>query len=314
MKKIGFICFDNFQSLDLVGPMEVFAQANSYKAQQYKLHILSVDGGTVRASSGLEIHTQRLTSINPLDTLIVIGGNGVYAAIENKRLIQYVIKQANKARRIVSICSGVFMLAEAGLLNGKKVTTHWKVCDKFSRRYPEVELDPDAIFVRDGKVTTSAGVTAGMDLCLSLVEEDIDRGTAMSIARMLVIYYRRAGGQTQFSETLKTQTLGDKKFADLCSFIQDNPACDLSVPSLAGHIAMSERNFSRCFTLEVGMSPGKYVEKVRLESAKEHLENTHKNLDEISLRCGFSSSEILRRLFKRRHGIAPTEYRKRFGK
>lgn len=314
MKKIVFICFDNFQSLDLVGPMEVFAQANTHKAQQYKLHILSVDGGTVRASSGLEIQTQRLKLINPLDTLIVIGGNGVYAAIENKRLLQYVIKQAAKARRVVSICSGAFLLAEAGLLKGKKVTTHWKVCDKFRNSYPEIELDPDAIFVRDGKVTTSAGVTAGMDLCLSLVEEDIDRDTAMSIARMLVIYYRRAGGQTQFSETLKTQTLGDKKFSDLCSFIQENPDYDLSVPALSEYSAMSERNFSRCFTLEVGMPPGKYVEKTRLESAKHLLENTHKNLDEISQRCGFSSSEILRRLFKRCHGIAPSEYRKRFGK
>ncbi len=314
MKKIGFICFDNFQSLDLVGPMEVFAQAKHFNTPQYKLHILSENGGTVRASSGLEIQTQRLKSINPLDTLIVIGGDGVYTAIKSKRLIQYVTKQAAKARRVVSICSGTFMLAEAGLLNGKKATTHWKVCDKFRSHYPDIELEPDAIFVRDGNITTSAGVTAGMDLSLSLVEEDMNRDTAMSIARMLVIYYRRAGGQSQFSETLKTQTLADKKFADLCVFIQENLDSDLSVPALAERIAMSERNFSRCFTFEVGMSPGKYVEKVRLESAKEHLENTHKNLDEISLRCGFSSSEILRRLFKRRHGIAPSEYRKRFGK
>lgn len=314
MKKIGFICFDNFQSLDLTGPMEVFSQANTHKRNQYKLYVFSVDGGIVRASSGLEIQTQRLKQVNQIDTLIVIGGHGVYSAIENRRLIQYVTKQASKARRVVSICSGAFMLAEAGLLKGKRVTTHWKVCDRFNDRYPEVELDPDAIFVRDGKIITSAGITAGMDLCLNLIEEDMDRDTAMSIARMLVIYYRRAGGQTQFSETLKTQTFGDKKFSELCSFIQENPDCDLSVPALSEYSAMSERNFSRCFTLEVGISPGKYVEKTRLESAKYYLENTHKNLDEVSQQCGFSSSEILRRLFKRRHGVAPSEYRKRFGK
>lgn len=258
MKKVAFICFDNFQSLDLSGPMAVFAQAKHAEKPLYSLYILSLTGGCVRASSGLEVQIQHLTPINQLDTLVVIGGNCAYRAIEDKTLIRFVIKQSAAARRVVSICSGSFILAEASLLEGKRATTLWQAMDKFALRYPEVKVEPDAIFVSEGKITSSVGITAGMDLSFSLVEENFGRDLAMSIARMLVIYYRLSEGQTQFSEPLKAQRLNNK-LGFLCEQIQQTSSDDLSVPILTQKLTMSERNFSRCFTQEIGMSPGKYA-------------------------------------------------------
>ncbi len=314
MQKIAFICFDRFQSLDLTGPLEVFNYAQREGKPIYSLQTYSLRGGTIKSTSGLEIQTKRFTPLSGNDTMVVIGGAGVYDAIEDKPFIRYIQTQAKKVKRVVSICSGAFALAEAGLLNGKRATTHWNVADRFIERYPQVNLEPDAIFIREGNIFSSAGITAGMDLSLSLVEEDVDRPTAMHIARMLVIYYRRLGGQSQFSEQLQTQTLDTKKFGKLLEYVRAHPNQDLSITSLALKSAMSERNFSRRFTDEIGISPGKYIERVRLNTAKHHLENTNMGLDVIAQKSGFNSGEILRRLFKRHHGINPSEYRKRFGR
>ncbi len=313
MQKIAFICFDRFQSLDLTGPLEVFNYTQQTGSPHYSLQVYSKHGGTVMSSSGLGIQTKPFSALSNKDTMIVVGGAGIYDAIEDKQFIQYIKTQAKRVKRIVSVCSGCFALAEAGLLDGKSATTHWNVADRFIEKYPNINLEPDAIYVREGKIMSSAGITAGMDLSLSLVEEDFDRSTAMHVARMLVIYYRRLGGQSQFSEQLQTQTLGSEKFGQVCEHIQKHPTHDLSITALALKTAMSERNFSRRFTDEVGLPPGKYVEKVRLSKAKTLLENTKSSIGVVAHKSGFSSGEILRRLFKRHHGVSPSEYRKRFG-
>ncbi len=313
MQKIVFICFDRFQSLDLTGPLEVFNYAQT-ENPCYSLQVYSKFGGLIKSTSGIEVQTKSFTPLSSKDTMVVIGGAGIYDAIEDKQFMYYIKTQAKKVKRIVSVCSGAFALAEAGLLDGKRATTHWNVAEKFTERYPEVKLEPDAIYIREGNILSSAGITAGMDLSLSLVEEDFDRPTAMHIARMLVIYYRRLGGQSQFSEQLQTQTLGTKKFGKLLEYVRAHPNKDLSITALALKSAMSERNFSRRFTDEVGISPGKYVERIRLNTAKHYLENTDKSLDVVAQKSGFNSGEILRRLFKRHHGINPSEYRKRFGR
>ncbi|MFL0803273.1 MAG: GlxA family transcriptional regulator [Agarilytica sp.] len=313
MQRITFICFDRFQSLDLTGPYEVFNYAQPEGKPYYTLQVLSKTGGAIKSSSGLEIQTLPFSPLSKQDTMVIVGGAGIYDAIEDSAFTQYIKNQAKKVRRIVSVCSGSFALAEAGLLTNKRATTHWNVTERFIGRYPKVNLDPNAIFVREGNIISSAGVTAGMDLCLSLVEEDFDRDRAMHVARMLVIYYRRLGGQSQFSEPLQTQTRDNSRFGALCQYIQQNPRRDLSITALATKANMSERHFSRRFSEEIGFSPGKYVEKIRLTFAKHQLENTNKSVDIIAQKSGFSSGEILRRLFKRHHGINPSEYRKRFG-
>ncbi len=313
MRKLAFVCFPGFQSLDLSGPMEVFDYAREAGKPCYQSYVFSKNGGTVKSSSGLEVQTQKFRALKNIDTLIAIGGSGVYEAVKDKALIRYIQKQSTKVRRVVSICSGSFLLAEAGLLTGKKATTHWSSADLLSQTYPDIEVEPDAIYTRDGKVATSAGVTAGMDLSLALVEEDQGREKAMSIARMLVIYYRRSGGQSQFSEPLKAQSIDDERFSNLCTYIQKHLQEDLSVSALANKLSMSDRNFSRCFTEVVGESPGKYVESIRLTAAKSHLEDSAMSIQEVAYACGFKSVEILRRLFQRRYEINPKEYRSRFG-
>ncbi len=312
MRQIAFICYPQFQSLDLTGPMEVFAHARQDDQPCYQLRLLSKTGGEIASSSGLIVQTKKFKSLESIDTLVVVGGTGVYKALEDQATLDYIQAQASKARRIVSICSGSFMLAAAGLLTAKRATTHWYVIDKFAAAYPEVILEADAIYVRDGNISSSAGITAGIDLSLALVEEDLGRDITVSIARALVIYYRRPGGQSQFSEPLKAQSIDNKKFATLCEYILENLQADLSVTALARKAAMSERNFSRSFSAAVALPPGKYVEKIRLDSARKQLENTQDNLQAIAHHCGFNSAEVLRRLFKRHHQISPSEYRQHF--
>ncbi len=292
--------------------MEVFAYARQQEQPCYGLQLLSKEGGIIASSSGLEIQTQKFKPLKNIDTLVVVGGTGVYDALKDETTLRFIQQQSIGVRRVVSICSGSFLLAAAGLLTGKRATTHWYAIDQFAAAYPEVTLEPDAIYVRDGSISSSAGVTAGIDLSLALVEEDLGRDIAMSIARALVIYYRRPGGQSQFSEPLKAQSIDPKKFGALCEYIQKNLQADLSVAALARRAAMSERNFSRSFSEVVALSPGKYVERIRLDSARKQLENTKKNLQEIAHDCGFNSAEVLRRLFKRHHQISPSEYRQHF--
>ncbi len=321
-KKISLVTFTNAQILDVTGPLEVFSMANDFLMKNgnhinppYEIEILSLKKGVVKMSSGIKIIADRsyLSKKEKIDTLLVSGGSGAYKARENKELIQFIKEEKNRARRIASICSGTFLLAEAGLLKGMKVTTHWSVSQRLSREYPDVKTEPDKIFIKNGKIYTSGGVTAGIDLALSMVEEDYDRKTALYIAKMLVIFIKRQGGQSQFSSHLAAQTESKGQLKDLPQWIINNTSKDLSITALANYSAMSERNFSRIFKKEMGMTPAKFVELARIDYASQKLEIENIGLDEVAEKSGFGSSEKMRRTFKKHLNILPVVYRQRFG-
>jgi transcriptional regulator GlxA family with amidase domain len=268
----------------------------------------------VLTSSGLTINTHGgIRDVRArVDTLIVAGGPGFMRALADRALLDWVATTAHKARRVASVCTGAFLLAEAGLLDGRRATTHWAAASELARRYPNVQVDADPIFRRDGAVWTSAGVTAGMDLALALVEEDLDRDAALTIARHLVLFLRRPGNQGQFSAALNAQRSGREPLREIQRFAIEHPAADLSVQALAARTHMSARHFARCFTAETGMTPGRFVEQVRLETARRQLEDTHEPLAAVAAACGFGCAETMRRAFLKALGVGPAEYRRRF--
>jgi transcriptional regulator GlxA family with amidase domain len=245
----------------------------------------------------------------PIDTLVVAGGPGVDAAANHEPLIGWLKQRAPHARRVCAVCTGAFLLARAGLLDGRRATTHWERCAALRRRYPMIDVDPDPIFVRDGNVYTSAGVTAGIDLALALVEEDLGSGAALKVARTLVLFVRRPGGQPQFSTGLAGQEAEQSGIRALQGWIADHLDQDLSVATLAARVHMSPRNFARVFCRSVGVSPGAYVQALRLERARMLLETTDLRLNELARRCGFRSVGALRRAFAANLRVSPTEYR-----
>jgi transcriptional regulator GlxA family with amidase domain len=228
--------------------------------------------------------------------------------------VDWLRQHASRATRLASVCTGAFLLAEAGLLAGRQVTTHWAYCATLARRYPDLNVDPEPIFVRDGHVVTSAGVTAGIDLALALVEDDLGRDVALRIARDLVVFLRRPGNQAQFSAQLAAQLASREPLRDVQRWITDNPAADLSVETLAGRASLSPRQFARAFAAEVGMPPGRYVDRVRLESARRRLEDSADGVEETARACGYGTSEAMRRAFIRALGASPAEYRRRFAR
>ena len=248
----------------------------------------------------------------PIDTLVVAGGRGARAAGRDERLIAWLRLAARRSRRVTSVCTGAFLLARAGLLDGRRATTHWAACGALARTFPSIEVDPDPIFVRDGNVYTSAGVTAGIDLALALVEEDLGRRASLDVARQLVLFVRRSGGQAQFSAGLAGQAAERPSLRELQDWIGDHLDEDLSVAALAARAYMSPRNFARVFAREVGTTPAAYVESLRLERARMLLETTDLQLEEIAARCGFGTVETLRRAFGRRLHVSPSGYRDRF--
>ena len=315
VRRIVVVAFDKLQSLDAVGPIEVFSTANrELGTDEYSLELVAAGGNTVRATNGLAMGVDhRIGSVRgTLDTLVVAGGEGTVAALEDRTLIDGIGRLAARARRVASVCTGAFLLAEAGVLDGRRATTHWSACDGLARRYPAVVVDPDPIYVRDGNVYTSAGVTAGMDLALALVEEDLGRDVALRVARRLVLFLRRPGSQSQFSAQLAAQVADRDTLRDVQQWVADHPDADLSVASMAARAGMSERNFARCFKDEVGMTPGRYVEAARVEVARRLLEETDESVARIATRCGFGTAETLRRVFLRNMHTGPTEYRRRF--
>jgi transcriptional regulator GlxA family with amidase domain len=247
-----------------------------------------------------------------LDTLIVAGGTGTREALADHTLIDWIRKVAPRTRRVASVCTGAFLLAEAGLLDGRRATTHWSACALLAERYPAVDVDPDPIYARDGNVYTSAGVTAGMDLALALVEEDMGRDVALAIARQLVLFLRRPGSQSQFSAQLSGQIADRDQLRELQGWIADHPGEDLSVAALARRAGLSERHLARSFHKEVGETPARYVETVRLESARRRLEESGEPVAAVAVACGFGTAETMRRAFLRRLGVGPAEYRRRF--
>lgn len=314
-RSVVFAVFPGLQSLDLTGPLEVFHRAGEELGREaYRTTVAATTGGLLRSSSGLGVQADAdLVAVDgPVDTLVVVGGQGTYAAVEDAELLTEVRRLARTARRVTSVCSGAFVLAAAGLLDGRRATTHWAVCDLLERTFPAVQVDPDPIFVRDGNVWTSAGVTAGMDLALALVEADHGRDLALAIARDLVLFLRRPGNQSQFSAHLGAQMAERDGLREAQRHVTEHPEHDCSVAALARLAHMSERNFTRCFTAEVGLTPARYVERVRVETARRLLEDTAESVDSIAAASGFGTAETMRRTFLRLVHTSPAEYRRRF--
>jgi transcriptional regulator GlxA family with amidase domain len=314
VRSIEILLFPDAQMLDATGPAQVFASANEIMGKA--LHppysvMLVAETSNVTCSSGVTMQCKRIQDCTTApDTTIVSGGLGVNAALEHDVLVDWVRTRAEEVRRLASVCSGAFLLAEAGLLDGRRAATHWSRFEEFIGRYPKVTLERDPIFVRDGKIWTSAGVTAGIDLALAMVEEDHGRAVALSVARELVVFLKRPGGQSQFSAPLALQQKDDK-FHGLHSWIGDNLARRLTLGVLAARAGMSERSFSRHYQAHTGYTPAKGVEMIRVEQAKSRLE-TGDSIVAVSRTCGFGTAETMRRAFLRHLGVTPREWRERF--
>jgi transcriptional regulator GlxA family with amidase domain len=309
VRKLVFVAYPGITALDLVGPHEVFAATGAYD-----ITIAGPRAGLIRTGRGPSIATDRAlhTVRGRIDTLIVVGGNDAFEAAKDGVFVRSIARAAARSRRIASVCTGAFLIAAAGLLDGRRATTHWQACDLLARRYPSVRVDRDPIFVRDGDVWTSAGVTAGMDLALALVAEDLGRDVARRVARQLVMFVQRPGGQAQFSAQLGAQMSERDPIRALQEFIVEHPEADLSVEQLAAHVAMSPRHFARVFRDEVGVTPAVYVETARVEVAQRLLETTALAVEEVARAAGFGTVETLRRAFARRVGASPRAYRDRF--
>jgi transcriptional regulator GlxA family with amidase domain len=312
-RRIVFVLYEEIQSLDLTGPWEVFHAAASRGGAAYELAAASLDGRSVGTSSGLSIDAQaRLSDLSALDTLIVPGGFGTRAAVGDAALLAEITRLSRRARRTAAVCSGSFLLGAAGLLEGRRAVTHWAYCEALAEAFPSAEVDADPIYIRDGDVYTSAGVTAGIDLALALVEDDHDPELALEVARWLVVYAQRSGGQSQFSVQLAHRAASSDPLRDLQSWIAENLEQDLSVPALAARVHLSERQLARRFRVELGASPADYVEQARVEAARSWLEHGSEGLEGVAAHCGFASAEVMRRAFQRRLGTSPSAYRERF--
>ena len=320
MRRIVLLAFDGVQSLDVTGPLEVFQVANRLAEQAgtaapYRTEVVGPRPGAVRTSSGLAIVPDRAASAcrGAIDTLVVAGGQGTVDAVRDPALVAWVRAAARRSRRVTSVCTGAFLLGEAGLLDGRAATTHWASCDALRRRFPAASVDAAPIYVRDGELWTSAGVTAGMDLALALVEDDLGPAMARDVARWLVLFVRRPGGQAQFSAQLAAQVPGRAALRELLGWIAEHLDGDCSVAALAGRAAMSPRHFAREFRAATGMTPGAYVEAARVEAARRLLETTELTTAEVARRCGLRSVETLHRVCRKALGVTPGQYRRHFG-
>jgi transcriptional regulator GlxA family with amidase domain len=304
----------------VTGPLEVFSAAQTLidatgrDDAGYEVVVISADGKPFATSSGLRVapHCGFADAPRRIDTLVVAGGAGSRAASADAATLEWIAAASKRARRTASVCTGAFLLAAAGLLDGRRATTHWASAGELSHLYPAVRVDPEPIYLRDGDVWTSAGVTAGMDLALAMVEEDLDREAALTIARHLVLFLRRPGNQSQFSATLAAQEPVREPLREVRRYIVEHPGGELSVEALAERAHMSSRHFARSFRAETGVTPARYVESVRLEAARRALEDTRAPMAEIAQMCGFGTSETMRRAFLRTLAVGPAEYRRRF--
>ena len=322
-RHIVIFTYDDGMMLDAVGPADVFAAASQYHTQKtrgatpYRIEVTALKKGPVTMSNGIAMLAERAIGEirEPVDTLLLCGGTaeGMAAVEAAPDFYPWLKDMAARARRFGSVCSGAFFLAEAGLLDGHRATTHWVACDQMAERFPAIDLMQDAIYVKSGNVYTSAGVSAGIDLALAMVEEDLGRDIAMKVARHLVLFLRRPGGQSQFSAQLAAQTVKTDRFDDLLSFIVENPHADLDVTSLAAKVAMSPRNFARLFREQVGETPAKYVERARLDAARRKLEEDNDKVERVAAATGFGTAETLRRTMKRHMATTPEAYRATFG-
>ena len=321
-RTIAVLAYPGVQILDVTGPLEVFARAGQIAAERgaaagspYRVEVLAPEAGPIRSASGVGLLADRpfRAVSGGVDTLLVAGGSsGTEAMMRDQKALAWLRHVTPRTRRWGSVCSGTFILAAAGLLEGRRVTTHWAALDLFAQMFPTVRLERDPIYVRDGNVWSSAGVTAGMDLALALVEEDLGRDVALETARGLVLFLRRPGGQSQFSAQLAVQASDRQPLRELCAWIVDHPNEDLAVDRLARRVAMSPRHFARVFGREMGMTPARYVEQVRVEAARRRLEESANGVDAIADACGFGTAETMRRAFLRIVRVPPSAYRGRF--
>jgi transcriptional regulator GlxA family with amidase domain len=312
--RVVAVVFPDVQSLDVTGPTEVFSIAQRLGHVPYEIELVASSAAPVRASSGLRLLPDRAVAAcrGPIDTLVVAGGLGAAAARHDDQLIAWLHAAAARSRRVASVCSGAFLLAKAGLLDGRRATTHWDSCAALARRHPEVTVEPDPIFIRDGNVYTSAGVTAGIDLALALVEEDAGHDAALEVARQLVVFVQRPGGQAQFSAQISHPPARRPALRELQAWLPDHLDEDLTVETLAERTFMSPRNFARAFRREVGVTPAAYVAELRVERARQELEAGDAPVEVVARRCGFGTVETMRRSFQRRVHASPAEYRDRF--
>lgn len=314
VRTIAILALPNVQLLDVAGPLDVFAEANVQAGKTvYELRVLGVRTGAIGCSSGVRLLADAAIGNwrGKIDTLLLAGAPDMATTKIAPALVDWLRKTAPTVRRYGSVCSGAFVLAAAGLLKGRRVTTHWAVAEALARAYPETVVDADAIYLRDGKLRTAAGVTAGLDLALALVEEDLGRDIAMAVSSQLVMYFKRPGGQTQFIRRNEMAPAGRSALQELQRWIAANPAIDHSVANLAVRMGLSPRHFTRLFRHEVGATPATWVEEARITAVRRLLEAGDMAPKQVAFECGFSSVDTLRRVFVRLVGVTPAEYRKR---
>jgi transcriptional regulator GlxA family with amidase domain len=323
-RRIGFLGFDGVQALDLVGPADAFTSdafgaaatdvESGVPAHPYEIVVVGLYGKRFVASSGLTMRADvTVPTATRLDTLVVPGGAGLRRPGVAERAAAWVANRAPHIRRVASVCTGLYGLAPTGLLDGRHVATHWSAASDIARRFPALRLDPDALFLKDGPFYTSAGITAGIDLALAMIEEDHGPRAALAVAREMVVYFKRPGGQQQFSEPLRFQTESADRFADLAAWIQSHLRTDLSVDALAARTFLSVRQFSRAFKQRFGATPATFVAEARLGEASRRLSSRGASIDAVARSVGYTSEDVFRRAFERRFGVSPSSYRSRFG-
>ncbi|GAB3655932.1 GlxA family transcriptional regulator [Ramlibacter alkalitolerans] len=315
--RIGILAFERVQLLDVAGPADVFAEAARQLAdpQAYSVEVIGTQAGVLRSSCGLGLAVDATFSTHPggLDTLLVAGSPRIEAVEADAQLHDWLRAQAGSVRRIGSVCNGAFVLAGAGLLDGRRAATHWNAVARLAARHPRANVEPDAIYVKDGNLYTSAGVSAGMDLALAMVEEDHGRELALGVARELVMFLKRPGGQSQFSAYLAAQTAARSNIRQVQDHVLAHLDADLSVPRLAAHAGMSERNFARVFRAETGMTPAEFVEQARIDEARRLMQGSALPLKRLAANIGYANTDAFRRAFLRRLGVGPSEYRTQWG-
>ncbi|WP_344464810.1 GlxA family transcriptional regulator [Kitasatospora kazusensis] len=321
VRNVLFILYDGVVALDAAGPLEVFAAANAYAAGHppatpdgaaYRIRTASAHGRAVRTTSGLTLSPDLDLQAAPLPHTVVVPGGSTApdgSVVPDADAVAWLRGNARRCRRIASVCTGAFLLAEAGLLNGRRATTHWSRTAELAARHPGVRVEDEPIFVRDGRVWTSAGITSGIDLALALVEEDLGRDASLTIARHLVVFLRRHGNQQQFSTQLRAQSAERPGLREVQQWIADHPDSDLGIEALARRANLSPRHFTRAFTAETGIPPGRYVDRTRLETARRLLEDSTDSIEHIARRAGYPTQEAMRRAFHRTLGLSPLQYR-----
>jgi transcriptional regulator GlxA family with amidase domain len=314
-RTVAVLAYDGAQVLDITGPVEVFTAAEALSdGGQYRIAVVSADGSDVTTGSGLQLRIESsLAELDgEIDTLIVPGGISWPDAAADRAFVAALASGTQRAQRIASVCAGAFLLGAVGVLDGRRATTHWQFVEELAARHPSTTVEKDPIFVVDGPVMTSAGVTAGIDLALAMVEHDLGPSVARKVARYLVVFMQRPGGQAQFSVRLRTEPAGDSSFRELLDMIAANPAGDYRLPALSARVGYAERHVTRVFAKELGTTPARYVEEVRVEAARVLLETTDLSFEAIARQTGLGSPDTLRRSFVKVAGITPAEHRQRF--